>query len=152
MYDRYGRFNLFKPFYQVKTAIHVAFPYHIRQVFQITSETYGPLIAYGGEANSIFCLTHIRLDYYTLPINNYLAKEIQKANYFLIHEKMYLENKKKKSNKTPSNYNNVSILIRNNSNKSDNSIINNKKEKKFIFCSNENNLDIIYLTCDGYNF
>ena len=87
----------------------------------------------------------INKNYYVLPINNYVMKEIQKANYFLIKEKMCQESLKKHSNKSFNNFNNNTILIRNiiktsNSNKNLIKKINSLKNSVY---SNTNSFSII---------
>ena len=68
-------------------------------------------------------------NYYILPINNNILEEIQKANLFLIKEKMYREIKKKQHiNKSTNNFHNNAILIRNMNNIGNNN--------KYIFCRN----------------
>ena len=88
----------------------------------------------------------INKNYYVLPINNYVMKEIQKANYFLIKEKMCQESLKKNTNKSFNNFNNNNtILIRNiiktsNSNKNLIKKINSLKNSVY---SNTNSFSII---------
>ena len=68
-------------------------------------------------------------NYYILPINDNILEEIQKANLFLIKEKMYREIKKKQHiNKSTNNFHNNAILIRNMNNIGNNN--------KYIFCRN----------------
>ena len=52
--------------------------------------------------------------YIILPINDYTLQEIQKANYFLFKEKINKEERKRSMIKSPINYCNNAILIRNN--------------------------------------
>ena len=62
--------------------------------------------------------------YITLPLNDYTLQEIQKANYFLIKEKMNRDERKRSIVKSPSNFCNNAILIRNNN------IVKKPSEKK----------------------
>ena len=81
-------------------------------------------------------------NYRILSINNYLMKEIQKANYFLMKEKIYREIAKRNSNKNFNLVNNNSLLIRNMSNT--NNVLNNKnKLEKTDVCSKVNDFEII---------
>ena len=69
-------------------------------------------------------------NYYLLPINDNVFEEIQRANYYLVKEKMYREIKKKQHvTKSFNNLNNNSILIRN----MNNNINNNINNTKYIF-------------------
>ena len=64
--------------------------------------------------------------YITLPLNDYTLQEIQKANYFLIKEKINREERKRSIVKSPSN-----ILNRNNN------IVKKMSEKKFKIYKNK---------------
>ena len=81
----------------------------------------------------------INKNYYILPINSHVMEEIQKANYFLMKEKINRQNIKTNYVKTHENYNNNSFLISN--------LYNNKTNRnKFdnlMICNKVNCLDII---------
>ena len=85
----------------------------------------------------------INKKYYILPINKYIMSEIQKANYYLIKEKIFQELKKKDSIKNITNLNNNSILIRNIYNSNNNHFQNKKNFQKNFTRLNVNNFEII---------
>ena len=62
--------------------------------------------------------------YIILPLNDLTLQEIQKANYFLLKEKMNKDERKRSIVKSPSNFCNNAILIRNNN------IVKKPSEKK----------------------
>ena len=84
--------------------------------------------------------------YIILPIDNYTIQEIQKANYFLIKEKLNREERKKSLVKSPSNYCNNAILIRNNN------IVRKMNENKKIKIMNKNKFGNIFLCSNICNF
>ena len=69
--------------------------------------------------------------YIILPLNDSTLQDIQKANYFLIKEKINREERKRSLVKSPCNYCNNTILIRNNN-------ISKKLKDKKNFNKNEN--------------
>ena len=87
--------------------------------------------------------------YMVLPIIDYTLQDIQKANYYLIKEKINREERKRSLIKSPSNYCNNAILIRNNNivkrmNENRKIKIYNKDKFENIFiCSNICNFDIV---------
>ena len=75
--------------------------------------------------------------YNIIPLNDKTLKEIQKANYYLAKEKISREERKRSLVKSPSNYCNNTILIRNN-------IVNRTKDKKLINKNRYENLSICF--------
>ena len=83
-------------------------------------------------------------NYYILPLNDNVLEEIQKANYFLIKEKMYNEIKKKQHiTKSSFNFNNNSILIRNMNNINNKYLFTRINFDKLIICPKVQCFDII---------
>ena len=76
-------------------------------------------------------------NFYLLPIDEHAKKEIQKANFFLIKEKMYRDIKKRNADKSSLYLNNNSIFIRN--------VNNNRKvfRNNIMICSKVCYFDII---------
>ena len=76
-------------------------------------------------------------NFYLLPIDEHVKKEIQKANFFLIKEKMYRDIKKRNADKSSLYLNNNSIFIRN--------VNNNRKvfRNNIMICSKVCYFDII---------
>ena len=79
-------------------------------------------------------------NYYILPISDYEIKEIKKANYFLIKEKMFRESQRRNNIKSSNNFNNNSILVRYMNNSSNNL---HKNRQKSSICSKVNCFEII---------
>ena len=85
--------------------------------------------------------------YIILPINNYTLQEIRKANYFLVKEKINIEEKKRSLAKSPNNYYNNSKSMRNNNSAkklNENLVVKNNKKKfdNILICYKINNFNI----------